>query len=101
MLEIDVQGVHRVRARAQELGLDPVYVFVAPPSFDDLKRRLQSRHTETSEQQARRLDTARREMAEEGEFDVVIINDEVGKAASQLWEIIDHGCPAGGQPGDK
>lgn len=89
MLEIDVQGVHQVKARAAELGLDPIYVFLAPPSFEDLRKRLAGRHTETPQQQERRLRTARQELALEGEFDRVIVNDQVEKAASQLWEILD------------
>lgn len=89
LLEIDVQGVHRVKARAKELGLNPVYVFLAPPSFDDLKKRLQQRHTETPDQQERRLETARKELAQEGEFDIVIVNDQVDKAARALWDVIE------------
>lgn len=89
LLEIDVQGVHRVKARAKELGLNPVYVFLAPPSFDDLKKRLQQRHTETPDQQGRRLETARKELAQEGEFDIVIVNDQVDKAARALWDVIE------------
>lgn len=89
MLEIDVQGVHQVKVRSAELGLDPIYVFLAPPSFEDLRKRLAGRHTETSQQQERRLRTARQELALEEEFDRVIVNDQVEKAASQLWEILD------------
>ncbi|WP_237711316.1 guanylate kinase [Parascardovia denticolens] len=89
MLEIDVQGVHQVKVRSAELGLDPIYVFLAPPSFEDLRKRLAGRHTETPQQQERRLRTARQELALEEEFDRVIVNDQVEKAASQLWEILD------------
>lgn len=89
MLEIDVQGMHQVKVRSAELGLDPIYVFLAPPSFEDLRKRLAGRHTETPQQQERRLRTARQELALEGEFDRVIVNDQVEKAASQLWEILD------------
>lgn len=89
MLEIDVQGMHQVKVRSAELGLDPIYVFLAPPSFEDLRKRLAGRHTETPQQQERRLRTARQELALEGEFDRVIVNDQVEKAASQLWKILD------------
>lgn len=89
LLEIDVQGVHQVKARAAGLGLDPIYVFLAPPGFDDLRKRLAGRHTETPEQQERRLRTARQELALKGEFDRVIVNDRVEKAAARLWEILD------------
>ena len=59
ILEIDLQGARRVRQRADELGLEVLYVFVAPPSFDELKRRIVGRGTETPKQQARRLETAK------------------------------------------
>lgn len=88
ILEIDLQGARRVRERAAELGLEVVYVFIAPPSFDELKRRLIGRGTETPEQQARRLETAKVELAAESEFDIVIVNDEVERAADELWQVI-------------
>ncbi len=88
ILEIDLQGARRVRERAAELGLDVVYVFIAPPSFEELKRRLIGRGTETPEQQAKRLETARVELAAENEFDVVIVNNTVDKAAADLWQVI-------------
>ncbi|WP_418968849.1 guanylate kinase [Alloscardovia omnicolens] len=89
MLEIDVQGVHKVRERAAEVGLDPIFVFLAPPSFDELISRLKGRGTETLEQQERRLETARHELELQDEFDVVIINDEVDRAAEELWAVFE------------
>ena len=88
LLEIDIQGVRRVRERASELGLELLTVFIAPPSFDELVRRLAGRGTETAQQQERRLQTARVELAAEDEFDVVIVNDEVDRAAEQLWQLM-------------
>lgn len=88
VLEIDVQGARSVKERAGELGLDVVTVFIAPPSFEELKRRLIGRGTETPEQQEKRLETAKIELASEPEFDVVIVNEEVEDAADQLWKII-------------
>ncbi len=88
VLEIDVQGARSVKERAGELGLDVVTVFIAPPSFEELKRRLIGRGTETPEQQEKRLETAKIELAAEPEFDVVIVNEEVENAADQLWNII-------------
>lgn len=88
VLEIDVQGARSVRKRAGELGLDVVTVFIAPPSFEELKRRLIGRGTETPEQQEKRLETAKIELAAESEFDVVIVNEEVEDAVEQLWNII-------------
>ena len=88
LLEIDLQGARRVRQRAAELGLEVVFVFIAPPSFEELKRRLIGRGTETPEQQAKRLETAKVELAAEPEFDIVIVNETVDKAAADLWNVI-------------
>lgn len=88
ILEIDLQGAQRVRQRAGELGLDVVYVFLAPPTFDDLVTRLNKRGTENEEQRRKRLETAKVELASEDQFDVVIVNDSVEKAADALWQVI-------------
>lgn len=88
VLEIDLQGARRVKERADELGLDVVYVFLAPPSFEELQSRLIGRGTETAEQQAKRLETAKVELAAEPEFDVTIVNNEVSQAANDLWNVI-------------
>lgn len=88
ILEIDLQGARRVKERAPELGLDVLSVFLAPPSFEDLVTRLAARGTENEEQRRKRLETARVELAAEKEFDVVIVNDTVEKAASRLWDVI-------------
>ena len=60
----------------------------APPSFEELERRLIGRGTETAEQQARRLETAKVELAAESEFDVTIVNETVDQAAADLWSVI-------------
>ena len=88
LVEIDLQGARRVKQRAKELGLDVMYVFLAPPTFDDLAKRLESRGTENAEQREKRLETARVEIAAETEFDRVIVNDEVDRAANELWGVI-------------
>mgnify|MGYP004722181247 FL=1 len=88
ILEIDIQGVRSVKQRAGELGLDVMTVFIAPPSFEELERRLVGRGTETPEQQAKRLETAKIELAAEPEFDKVIVNNVVDDAANELWNLI-------------
>lgn len=88
ILEIDVQGARSVKQRAGELGLDVMTVFIAPPSFEELERRLIGRGTETPEQQAKRLETAKIELAAEPEFDKVIVNNVVDDAANELWNLI-------------
>ena len=80
LLEIDLQGARQVRASMR----DSLFVFLAPPSWDELVRRLVGRGTETPEERERRLDTARLEMAAEAEFDQVIVNDDVHRATDEL-----------------
>lgn len=88
ILEIDIQGARSVKQRAGELGLDVMTVFIAPPSFEELEHRLVGRGTETPEQQAKRLETAKIELAAEPEFDKVIVNNVVDEAADELWNLI-------------
>jgi guanylate kinase len=60
------------------------FVFLAPPSWDELVNRLVGRGTETEEERARRLDTAVVELAAEEEFDVTVVNTDVARAAEEL-----------------
>jgi len=80
MLEIDLQGARQVRRTMP----DALFVFLKPPSWDELVRRLVGRGTETEEERERRLLTAREELAAEPEFDVTIVNHEVHAAAEEL-----------------
>ena len=84
LLEIDLQGARLVRASMPEA----LFVFLAPPSWDELVRRLVGRGTEDEEERARRLETARVEMAAEKEFDVTIVNDDVRRAAEELVSLM-------------
>lgn len=84
LLEIDLQGARQVRAHLPSARL----VFLQPPSWEELVRRLVGRGTEDSEERERRLATARVELAAVDEFDEVIVNDEVARAASQLVQIM-------------
>ncbi|BDR54944.1 guanylate kinase [Bombiscardovia apis] len=99
ILEIDLQGAHRVRQCAPSMGLDVVYVFLAPPSFGDLINRLNGRGTESEDEKLKRLATAKVEMDSQSEFDVVIVNDTVDTAADALWQVIcqEYGIDADGQ----
>jgi guanylate kinase len=85
LLEIDVKGAEQVRA----LKPDAVLVFLAPPSLDELERRLRGRQTESEESIALRLDTATWEMAQRGWFDHVVVNDDLERASSQVAAIIE------------
>ena len=84
ILEIDIQGARQVKQSMPEAKL----VFIAPPSWDELVKRLQGRGTETSEEQARRLVTAKLELASQSEFDFVVINDEVARCASEVVDLM-------------
>ncbi|CAN5532970.1 hypothetical protein BH10ACT6_BH10ACT6_04430 [soil metagenome] len=84
LLEIDLQGARAVRRAMPEALL----VFLLPPSWDELVRRLVGRGTETPAEQARRLETAKREMRAKDEFDVKVVNREVGQAAAEVVELL-------------
>ena len=80
ILEIDLQGARQVRRTLPEAR----FVFLSPPGWSTLEGRLRGRGTETPEQVARRLETARTELAAADEFDVTIVNDELGATVAQL-----------------
>lgn len=84
LLEIDLQGARQVRAAMPDARL----VFLSPPSWEELVRRLVGRGTEDSAERERRLATARRELAAESEFDHVIVNDDVRRAADELVRLM-------------
>lgn len=84
LLEIDLQGARQIRETLPEAR----FVFLAPPSWDELVSRLIGRGTESEEEQARRLETAKKELAAESEFDHTIVNDEVERAAAELVRIM-------------
>jgi guanylate kinase len=84
ILEIDIQGARQVKKAWPEAKL----VFIAPPSWDELVSRLKGRGTETAEEQARRLETAKLELSAQDEFDYVVINDEVARCASEVVDLM-------------
>lgn len=86
LLEIDLQGARQVRQSMPDARL----VFLAPPSWDELVRRLVGRGTENEEERTRRLETAKIELAAADEFDEIIVNDEVASAADRLVDLM-HG----------
>lgn len=87
LLEIDLQGARQVR----ESMPDALFVFLAPPSWDELVRRLVGRGTETERERERRLATARDELAAQTEFDEVIVNDDVRRASEELVSLMRSG----------
>jgi guanylate kinase len=90
LLEIELQGARQVRAAMPEARL----VFLTPPSWEELVRRLTGRSTENPDVVARRLDQARLELAAEDEFDAVVVNDEIERAADRLVALMVDQPPA-------
>ncbi len=80
LLEIDLQGARQVRERMPQA----LFVFLMPPSWNELVRRLVGRGTESAAERERRLETAREELAAEAEFDATVVNHEVHAAAEEL-----------------
>ena len=84
LLEIDLQGARQVRERMP----GALFVFLAPPSWDELVRRLIGRGTESEEERTRRLETAVEELRAEPEFDVTVVNTDVRTAAEELVSLM-------------
>jgi guanylate kinase len=90
LLEIELQGARQVRERAPEAQL----VFLAPPSWGALVTRLAGRGSEAPAVQERRLALAQAELDASGEFDVVVVNDDVARAADELVSLLTAPSPA-------
>ena len=84
LLEIDLQGARAVRRAMPEARL----VFLLPPTWEELVRRLIGRDTEDSAEQARRLETAKLELAAQGEFDYRVVNRDVAEAAREVVDLM-------------
>ena len=84
LLEIDLQGARQVKDSMPEAN----FVFLAPPSWDEMVRRLVGRGTETPEEQQQRLETAKLELAAESEFNHTVVNDDVRRAAEELVSLM-------------
>lgn len=87
VLDIEIEGVKQV----MKTDLNPLLVFIMPPSIEELERRLRARNTEQEDALMKRLNTAKKEIAfgqEKGNFHIIILNDYVDKAYSELREFI-------------
>ena len=80
LLEIDVQGALQLKA----LGEPGQYIFIAPPDFEELRRRLVKRNTETPEALERRLHKAEDEYRERVKYDHVVVNDDLERAVREV-----------------
>lgn len=85
VLEIDVQGAEEVLKHYP----DAITIFLEPPSLEDLERRLRSRGTESEEQIARRLETARHEMEKAHMFRHRVVNRDVGEAVREICQLLE------------
>ncbi len=83
-MEIDPQGALQVRKATE----DAVLVFIAPPSLEELRRRLTGRGTESAEEVEKRLSCAEGELAYRNQYDYIIINDDVERAAEKMEAIM-------------
>jgi len=84
VLKIEVQGAEQVRERAP----DAIFIFVVPPSVDELVRRQVKRNTETPSDMTARRDIAAKEMEHSKRYDHVVVNDELERAVAQIIAII-------------
>ncbi len=91
LLEIDLQGARQVRERMPEAR----FVFLKPPSWEELVRRLVGRGTEGDAEREQRLETAREELAAESEFDVTVVNRQIHDAGEELVELLRSGTSPG------
>ncbi|MGP4053273.1 guanylate kinase [Mycobacterium sp. 4D054] len=84
LIEVDLAGARAVKQALPEA----VTVFLAPPSWEVLESRLVGRGTETPEVRARRLQTARDELAAQGDFDAVVVNTQLESACAELVSLL-------------
>jgi guanylate kinase len=87
VLDIDVQGAQQIRKISE---LHPVYVFIVPPSLEELKRRLEIRETESKESLQRRIKNAEKEMTYKDSYDFLIVNDQLDKAVKEFIDILNN-----------
>ena len=84
ILDIDCQGARQLKERFQ----GGVFIFILPPSFGELRRRLDNRNSETSETIQRRLDNAAGEIKESSWYDYIIVNEVFSKAVEELKSVM-------------
>lgn len=84
ILEIEIQGAMKIKDK--DIGAK--FIFILPPSFDELRRRLTERGTETGDVIEKRLETARDELKFATEYDYIVVNDKVDDAVAQIENII-------------
>ena len=84
VLEIEVQGTKQLR----DSGLEATYIFVAPPSLDEVRRRLVARGTDDAAEIDRRIEIAARELDAQSRYDHVVVNDDLDRAIREVEELV-------------
>lgn len=84
LLDIDVQGAQQIKSKIKKA----VFIFILPPSFHELQKRIRERGQEGADSIQKRLEVARKEIRAYPEFDYIIINDKLDEAAKELEAII-------------
>ncbi len=84
ILDIDVQGANQLMGRYRKA----IFVFILPPSYNELKKRLENRGNESPQSMQKRLEAARKEIRSYPDFDYVVVNDDIEKASEELVSII-------------
>lgn len=84
LLEIEIQGAMKI----MESDVDATFIFILPPSFDELRKRLEGRQTESEEVIEKRLETAKDELTYAEKYDYVVVNDIVENAVSNIESIL-------------
>ncbi len=84
LLDIDVHGAEQIKSRLKKA----VFIFILPPSFEELKKRLEARGQESAESIGERLELARKDIRAYPQFDYIIVNDDLDRAAKCLESII-------------
>lgn len=84
IVEVDVNGAAQIRSKVSEA----VSIFIMPPSLEVLRERLSGRGTESAEQVEKRLQSAVGEIARAGEYDYIVVNEQLGEAVSEVLTVI-------------
>lgn len=85
IFDVDVKGALAIRERFPE---DAFLVFIAPPSVEEMKRRLMGRQTESPESIQRRIDRAEMELGMRDRFDVAVVNDDIERAVAEIEQLL-------------
>ena len=82
---IDVQGAMKIESKYS----DALSIFIMPPSFEELEKRLKNRHTDTKDNIRKRLEIAKKEISYKDKYDYVVVNDDLDRCINEIKNIID------------